>query len=70
MQKATDTGAEDRLLISEREAGRVLSVSPRTVFSLVQRGELRAVRVGSRKLVELKSLHALIARGGCKGGEG
>lgn len=70
MHSATGTGHEDRLLISEREAGRVLSVSPRTVFTLIQRGELRAVRVGSRKLVEVKSLLDLIARGGCKGGEG
>lgn len=36
------------LLVTPREASRLLSVSERTLYALVRRGELAAVRIGPR----------------------
>lgn len=47
------------LLVSKREAARILSVSPRTIHRLLQRSELQGVRVGRRKLVLRESLETL-----------
>jgi excisionase family DNA binding protein len=38
------------LLVSEREAGRLLGVTARTVYELRRRGRLRCVRIGARVL--------------------
>jgi excisionase family DNA binding protein len=48
------------LLVSKREAARILSVSPRTIHRLLQRSELRGARVGRRKLVLRKSIETLV----------
>ena len=44
------------LLVSEREAGRLLGVTPRTVFALRRAGELPAVKIGARVLYPLAAL--------------
>jgi excisionase family DNA binding protein len=36
------------VLLTAREAGRLLGVSPKTVIRLAQSGDLRAVRLGER----------------------
>lgn len=54
----------DPLLVSEREAGVVLGVSARSVFNLLARGDLTAVRIGKRKLVTVASIRAFIERAG------
>jgi excisionase family DNA binding protein len=41
---------ESLRLVDTREAARLLSVSPRTLWNLRARGELRCVRLGARKL--------------------
>ena len=49
----------NRLLASRQESAEALGVSVRTIDALVERGELRAVRIGSRKLfswVELRRM--------------
>lgn len=50
------------LLVSEREAARLLGVSARTVYALEKRGELRAARIGTRKLFAVVAIHDFIAR--------
>jgi len=48
--------------ISVREAAERLSVDPKTIRRLVQRGELRAVRVGSKTLrIPSSDIDALLA---------
>jgi excisionase family DNA binding protein len=39
-----------KLLLTAREAAKAMSISERTLYSLEQRGELRPVRVGVKKL--------------------
>ncbi len=50
------------LLVSEREAGRLLGVTPRTVFNLRQRGELPAVKIGTRVLYDRRDVEVFISR--------
>ena len=40
--------AEQLLAYNEQEAARLLSISPRTLFSLRKEGKVRAVKVGNR----------------------
>jgi len=45
------------LLFTEREAARMLSISPRTLWALAACGEIRTVKIGAAKrypLVELR----------------
>jgi excisionase family DNA binding protein len=52
------------LLVSERAAAVVLGVSPRSIFNMIDRGEVIAVRIGKRKLISVASIHAFIERAG------
>ena len=52
----------DLLAIPITDAARRLSLSPRTVASLIARGELRSVKVGRRRLVPVKSLEQFLRR--------
>ena len=49
------------ILVSEREAGRLLGVTPRTVFAFRQRGEIPHVKIGSRVLYPLAALERFVA---------
>ncbi len=62
-RKERDRNA-DPLLISERNAGSTLGVSARTVFNMIARGDLKAVRIGKRKLITVESIRDFIARAG------
>jgi len=53
--------ATNILLVTEREAARMLAVSPRTLFALRQSGELKAVRIGRTVRYSAESLRAFIA---------
>ncbi len=50
------------LLVSVREAARLLAVSPNTVWSLLAKGKIKSVRLGRRTLVASAELHAFIGR--------
>ena len=50
----------ERLLVSQREAARLLSVSVRTLFALRDRGELDCVRMGPRVLYSVTDLRSWI----------
>jgi excisionase family DNA binding protein len=63
MQFQTPSGpTTPPLLVDEREAGRLLGVTSRTVFSLRKAGELPAVKIGSRVLYERTALAEFIQR--------
>ena len=59
-----DKPPDDRMLISEREAARRLSLTTRTLFSLRMAGELPYVRIGSRVLYAPADLAVFIACAG------
>src|SRR5262249_26125661 len=50
------------LLVNEREAARLLRVSPRTVWQLNASGELPCVRLGRAKRYAVASLQEFVAR--------
>ncbi|MEX1231286.1 MAG: helix-turn-helix domain-containing protein [Planctomycetaceae bacterium] len=41
------TPQAQKLLLSQREAAQMLSISPRTLFSLTKAGKLPSIRIGS-----------------------
>jgi excisionase family DNA binding protein len=48
------------LAVDVHEAARLISLSARTIRRYIQIGRLRAVRIGRRVLVPVKSLKALL----------
>lgn len=56
-------GEPSRLAVSVREAARLLSVSRRTIENYIASKAIRAVRVGRRVLVPMKSLNEVALRG-------
>jgi excisionase family DNA binding protein len=61
-------GNEVRLLLRPREAAKALSISERTLWSLTQRRELRAVRIGRAVAYSLDELRDFIRRRQQEGG--
>ena len=57
-----ETSNVPKLLVSAREAARMLGVSVRTLYDLLARGELPSVRVNGRRLFRLKSLEDWVAQ--------
>ena len=53
--------SEGVLAVSIREAARRLGVSPRTCWTLANRGELPTFRIGARVLVPVESLDEFVA---------
>jgi len=54
---------DTRLLVSVTEAARRLSISRRTLYRLIDRGEIREpIKIGSRTLMEVKDLEDFITR--------
>jgi excisionase family DNA binding protein len=53
---------ETRLLLTVAEAAKALAVSTRTIWSLTNRGELPAVRIGRAVRYEIGDLRAWIDR--------
>ena len=58
---AIPTSFDDRLLVCSRDAARLLSISERTLWSLVNDGEIACIRIGTCKRYALKDLEAFIA---------
>ncbi len=52
------------LLVSEKEAAKILAVSRRTVFDLEKRGVLKSVRIGALKRYAVATLKEFTERGG------
>ena len=53
-----------RLLASRQEAAEVLGISVRTIDLLAERGELHAIRLGTRKLFAWEELRRVAGVGG------
>lgn len=52
----------DALLLTAEDAGRMLGVSRSTVFLLLQRGELRGVRIGRSRRFSRREIEELVER--------
>lgn len=64
----SDPATGDRLLVTEAEAARLLSLSVRSLYSLRKGGELAFVPVGSTIRYALADLQEFIARRREQGG--
>ncbi len=51
-----------RVLYSVRETAKLIAVSERSVYNLLERGELKSVRIGGRRLVRRDELDSFINR--------
>ena len=58
----TPTPPPDRLLVTTRDAARMLALSDRTLWTLRQRGTLRAVLIGGAVRYDVADLRDFIAR--------
>ena len=58
---AIPTSFDDKLLVCSRDAARLLSISERTLWSLVKEGQIACVRIGTCKRYSLGVLEAFIA---------
>ena len=58
---AIPTSFDDRLLVGSRDAARLLSISERTLWCLVNDGEIACIRIGTCKRYSLSALEAFIA---------
>ncbi len=54
--------SEGSILVSKREAARLLGISERTLHTWMKRGIVPAVKVGRRVLFSVESLRAWVAR--------
>jgi len=63
MTKATTNTPNLEPLMTYREVGKLLGVTQRTVWSLVDSGELPAVRFGGSVRIAPSDLHDFILRG-------
>ena len=52
-----------QLAYSEQEAAKLLSISPRTLFTLRKEGKVRAVKVGNRVIYSREELKRFLAAG-------
>ena len=53
---------DDRLLVSVKEAARMLGLGQTVTWSLVMSGEIASVKIGRRRLVVTENLNRFIAR--------
>jgi excisionase family DNA binding protein len=54
--------ADERLLVTVKEAADMLSVSPRTLYNLLYAGEIRSVKLAQGRRVVVASLRAYVER--------
>lgn len=57
----------ERIFFSPATVARLLDISQSAVYNLLDRGELRAIRIGRSRRVAREDLEAFVAR--CKQGE-
>jgi len=54
------TGAIQPILIDDKAAAKLLGISARSLWTLANRGEVRSVRVGRRRLYRPADLEAFV----------
>lgn len=63
MSRAQSVETVDRLAYSIDEAGQALGVTGRHIRNLIERGEIRSVRLGRRRVIPAEVLRELLATG-------
>lgn len=56
------------LAVGVRTAAALMSVSPSTMYELIHRGEVPAIRLGDRLLVSRRALEEMLSRPAAAGG--
>ncbi len=51
-----------KLLLRVEEAAHLLSLSRKTIYDLLRRGELSSLKIGGSRRIPLTALHAFVAR--------
>ena len=51
-----------KLLLKVEEAAQMLSLSRKTLYDLIRRGEMASLKIGGSRRIPLTALHAFIAR--------
>ena len=64
-----DTKENVRLLLDYMSAADKISVGRTTIYGLVERGELKTVKIGRRALITAESLEAYVQRLTERGGQ-
>ena len=49
------------LAVGAAQAGRLIGVDRSTIYRLIERGEIRTVQLGGRRLIEVEELRRLLA---------
>jgi excisionase family DNA binding protein len=62
-QMPTNTLEEKRRALSPREAERTLGISHATLYRLIKDGKLKTIKLGSRRLIPIDAIDALLAGG-------
>lgn len=57
---ASAAAPAEPLVVDYAAAGKLLGVCPRTIWTLVDRGELPCLEIGRRKLIAVEALHAFV----------
>lgn len=52
----------DAMALNVRDAARQLSISPRTLATLIARGEIQSRKVGRRRIVPIAALEKFLTR--------
>jgi excisionase family DNA binding protein len=62
-QMPTNILEEKRRALSPREAERTLGISHATLYRLIKDGKLKTIKLGSRRLIPVDAIDALLAGG-------
>ena len=54
---------ENKILYSVSEAAKMLGVGRTKIYDMLAKGHILSMRIGSRRLVKVESIKALIERG-------
>jgi excisionase family DNA binding protein len=50
----------DPILITLRDTARMLAVSTKTLYAMIERGDLQSVKIGKSRRIIARSIHELI----------
>lgn len=53
----------DQILCSVIEASKMLGLGRTKIYDMLAKGQIQSMRIGSRRLVKMESIKALIERG-------
>jgi excisionase family DNA binding protein len=56
-------GSDGKLMVSIKTAAEMLSVGRNTIYNLINKGQLKIVRLGDRALIPVSELERLVREG-------